>query len=204
MHNPGRHGRRLDFGHLGGTSVGGDPDSWFPEMWDWLAKKYSLQSMLDIGCGVGQAQMYFERKLAVATLGIDCEQVLKHHVLKDPRYFDAHDLTTGPYIGASKFDLVWCCEVAEHIEEKFVGNLLETVVANCRKVFCLCAAPKGAGGYHHVNCQDSPYWIEKFESAGLKHQPDLTAEGRRLSPGAVNGRCVSYFARSGLIFTCAE
>lgn len=199
--NPCRwEGERLDFGHLGGTALTGDPNSWFPELWDWLRTTFSIKSMLDVGCGVGFAQKFFAEQ-GLFSYGVDCEQVLEHHLL-GPAFREAHDLTLSRWEAPlDTFDLVWCCEVAEHIEERFVHNVVQTVARNCHKVLAFCAAPVGAGGYHHVNCQDPQYWIEKIEVAGLTYDPNLTVQARRLCPEAYGRSRDNYFLRSGLIFT---
>lgn len=198
-------GERLDFGHLGGTSTEGDPDSWYPELWDWLVREFGLGSVLDVGCGVGHAQKFFFDR-GLLTWGLDCEGVLARHLLRETSEkpgLIVHDLTTGPWgwVDTTRADLVWCCEVAEHVEEQFVDNVVRTVADNCYKVLAFCAAPAGAGGFHHVNCQDPPYWVAKLEAAGLTYRPDLTDHARSLCPEG-NGRSArNYFRRSGLIFT---
>lgn len=190
-------GARLDFGHVGGTSTNGDIDSWYPELWDWLSNRFSVKTMFDVGCGCGFAMKFFSENKIVPH-GIDCEQVLEHFIL-DKAYSSVHDLTTGPFYYAA--DLVWCCEVAEHIEEQFVDNIITTLAKSTQKVLALCAAPEGAGGYHHVLCRNPPYWINLLEKAGLSHRIDLTEEARALCPEAYGRSRNNYFRRSGLIFT---
>lgn len=185
------NGQRLEENHLGGTSTLGDPDSWCPEVWWHLIGLYQINSMFDIGCGVGFTQSFFA-KLDIENYGIDGEICIKYHL--NPSCCAAHDLTVSSIkIARPKFDLVWSCEVFEHIEEKFVSNILETLQLNCGKVLGVCAAPQGAGGYHHVNCQNPEYWIEKISSVGFKYNDELTKYCRKISGGA-------YFRRSGLIF----
>lgn len=203
-------GMRLDFGHLGGTSTAGDLDSWFPELWDWLVRDFNVESMLDLGCGVGFTQRWFQER-GVHAEGLDCRQVLDHHVLRSthPSWLQAHDLTTGPlrfrsypHSTRKPFDLVWCCDVGEHLGGEFVDNLVRTVVDNVEKVVAFCAAPPGSGGHHHVNCQPGEWWVEKFISAGLTFLPVLTEHARYLCPGDAYGRSPhNYFRRSGLVFT---
>lgn len=201
--------------HLGGTTAEGDPDSYFPELWDWLVEHFKVSSMLDIGCGTGLTQKYFEMyHPEVETMGLEGSQkVIDYHLLKDKVV--KHDLYTGPCCMwhpldfYKMYDLVWSCELAEHVEQEFVGNVIQTVVLNCNKVVAFCAAPPGCGGYHHVNCQPKEYWIEKFEQAGLKYQPELTQTALDLCGGKDNlkgwpnkHRCDhNYFRRSGIILT---
>jgi SAM-dependent methyltransferase len=201
-----KDGTPLRFDHLGGTAIEGDPDSWYPELWDWVVRTFDVASVLDVGCGVGfSTRFFYESGLLV--WGLDAEPVLEKHLFVGYDHLEqsiiAHDLTTGCWTRDDTWqtDLVWCCEVAEHIEERFVQNVVDTVTKNCRKVLAFCAAPKGAGGYHHVNCQDPPYWIEKLEAAGLTYRPDLTEQGRALCPEAYGRSPRNYFRRSGLIFT---
>ena len=92
-------------------------------------------------------------------------------------------------------DLVHCCEVVEHIEEQFLDNLLRTL-ANGRVIAMTHALP-GQGGYHHVNCQPSEYWIQKIEAIGYHYLSMETEEVRNLGSGT---ECWTYFAKSGLVF----
>jgi len=191
-------GKRLDFGHLGGTSTSGDPDSWYPELWTWLIRTNRLGSVLDVGCGVGYSQKFFHDS-GLITLGVDCKQVLEHHVLGEKTL--VHDFTTGVAPLPGRFDLVWCCEVAEHIPEEFVSNLAYTFAMGCGKLLAFCAAPRGAGGYHHVNCQNPPYWISLLSKYGFTINEEMSEHGRRLCGPHYGRGKNNYFYRSGLIFT---
>lgn len=184
-------------GDLGGTATRGDPDSVFPELWRWAAMRYEAKTVLDVGCGCGWAMKYF-KQLGLEPFGIDGSKlVIEHHQLPD--LVVEHDLRTGPWI-TQPFDLVWCCEVGEHIEPEFTHNLIETVVKNVAKAVLFCAAPPGADGHHHVNCQPDTYWIDLFEKAGLRHDSGLTELGRSLCPANKWRSKRNYFARSGLVF----
>lgn len=192
-----KRGETLIWGHLGGTATGGDPNSWYPDLWTWLIEKFDLRSALDVGCGVGYSQKFLQDS-GLGTLGLDCLQMKEFHLLKDR--FVAHDLTSGPYIRQDRFDFVWCCEVAEHLEERFSWNIVETVAQNCNKVLAFCAAPPKSDGYHHVNCQLPLYWRGRIEAAGLKYNEELS----NFAHENFNVKCgrtkEHYFQRSGQIF----
>ena len=73
-------------------------------------------------------------------------------------------------------------------------NVVRTL-ANGRVIAMTHAVP-GQGGYHHVNCQPSAYWIEKLEAIGYKFLPEETEEAKiRIAESGA----WSYFIRSGLI-----
>jgi hypothetical protein len=198
--NPCQHGREIRDGHLGGTCLGGDPDSYFPELWDWLISKFQVEHVLDVGCGLGYAMQFFDKR-DIPTIGIEgCAEVLSHHLLPDRVL--CHDYTKGRYqLGGLCWDLVWCCEFAEHIEARFENYFLDDLAEAAGKVLAFCAAPPGAGGHHHVNCQGADYWIARLEGRGLRHEPELTQEARSFALPGTCGRAASYFHRSGLLFT---
>ncbi len=192
-------GKRLDFGHVGGTATTGDPDSWYPELWTWLMRRFLPATFLDVGCGVGFAQRFF-RDHQLATMGLDCPEMAHHHLLNNLSTFIPHDLTIGPWRGVAPYGLVWCCEVAEHLEEQYVDNLIETLVGNCHCLLAFSAAGPGSGGYHHVNCQPPEYWRDKLTKAGLVFLPWHTSHARSLCPEAYGRSPENYFGRTGMIF----
>ncbi len=184
-------------GDFGGTTSDGDCNSWHPEVWAILVEKFNVKSLLDIGCGVGLAQSFFEKN-DIENLGIDATEKLRpHHAV--PNKFVIHDMTKGPY--KHSFDMVWSCDVFEHIDEEYVQNILDTLDM-ATKVAAFSAAPAGWGGHHHVNCKNPDYWIEKVTSyTKFKYDEALTKRCRASTPTFSNGRDESYFARSGLVFT---
>jgi SAM-dependent methyltransferase len=174
--------------HLGGNMVGGDPRCWFPDLWAWLAIRFDVRRVLDVGCGEGQALGWW------VSHGIDAAGLdgLWWNVDKAGRIGTAilHDLTRGPFTGYG-VDLVWCCEVVEHIDEGYLPHLLGTL-ANGR-VIALTHAEPGQDGHHHVNCQPADYWIDRMRTIGYRPLVQETNYGRSLCPHG-------YFGATGLIF----
>jgi len=78
-----------------------------------------------------------------------------------------------------KYDAVWSCEFVEHVEEVFSENFLKTFDF-ADKIF-MTHAVVGQEGYHHVNCQNTEYWIEKIEKRGYKYNNDLSIYLRTLT-----------------------
>lgn len=168
-------------GHLGRTNLD-EPTL------DYLIKRYSITSMLDVGCGPGgMVDLAYLRGLEA--WGIDGDP----HMARDHIY--VHDYTTGPTpIPFERFDLIWSVEFVEHVEAQYVGNFLATFDAG--RVLYLTAAPPGFPGHHHVNCQPPEYWIELLSGHDWALDEEATA-WVRANAGHVFGR------RQGLVFVKA-
>jgi SAM-dependent methyltransferase len=184
--------------HLGGYLKGGDPGSWYPEMWSWMLKKYDIRSVIDIGCGEGQAMRWFADR-GCGVLGIDgieqedkriiCHDYTKGPILANPvqgRVSRGRTIRAHPWA-----DLAWCCEFVEHVEAEFEENFLVTF--ECAKMVAMTHGLPGQGGHHHVNCQPPEYWVQRLADHGFRLNRPATRRAHELTP---NG----YFDWSGLIF----
>lgn len=176
----------VEAGHLGGYVAGGDPATFYPELWTWLVQGYGVKTVLDVGCGDGQAVSFFE-SLGAHAIGVDGVQT--HD------WVWQHDFTTGPIV-TQPFDLVWCCEFVEHVEEQYVPNFLATF--KVAPLVLMTHAEPGQGGYHHVNCQMPSYWIGAMAAIGFKLDGELTHHTRQLA--AWNENPWNHYRRSGLAF----
>lgn len=175
--------------HLGGYLKGGDAGSFCPEMWTWLVRKYRIKSVIDVGCGEGQALKFFG-DLGCYVRGVDG--------IPQPGLgsFVCHDYTTGPYepnpwADGRGFDLCWCCEFVEHVEQRYEENFLATF--ECARMVAMTHGLPGQGGHHHVNCQPPEYWIQRMKEHGFRLNRPATRRARELVPHG-------YFAWSGLVF----
>ncbi len=173
---------------LGGNLRHGDIHTWCPALWRFLVERYAIRSVLDVGCGEGHA-VHFFHKLGVFAHGIEgLAENVQHAVIPIAR----HDLTSGAYV--MPVDLVWSCEVAEHIVEGKVDHYLDTL-ANGRVVAMTHALP-GQGGYHHVNCQPPGYWISRMATRGYSLSEDI----EKLREISTMDYTWNYFSQSGLVF----
>lgn len=181
--------------HLGGYIPGGDPATQFPGLWRWLIEKWPVRSMIDVGCGEGQALSFF-RSAGVEVLGLDgVEQ-------DDPDIWKV-DFTRTAYRGEDEVDLVWCCEFVEHVEERYIPNFLPALTAlRPGGLLLMTHAFPGQPGHHHVNCREPEYWKGVVAAGGLSFNPHLTLQCRNIS--RANRSPWNHFLRSGLAFERLE
>jgi hypothetical protein len=144
--------------------------------------------VLDLGCGLGYSSQYFKRKgldvLAVDGMIENVNNSIYPSLLCD---LTKDRVTT-------RVDLVHCQEVVEHIEEKYLDNLLSSLA--CGKFILMTNALPGQGGYHHVNEKPTEYWIEHLKRYNCEYMVEDSARIRRIAEqeGAV------WMARTGSIF----
>ena len=179
--------------HLGGNIHGGDPNCWTPKLWNWLNKKFEIKTVLDVGCGEGHTLKYF-KSLGCIVIGVDGLRENVDNSIVDG--ITCLDLTKQSF-SISTVDLVWCCEVVEHIEERYIGYLLKALVNG--RIIAMTHAEPGQEGYHHVNCKPAKYWIELMDMMGYDILIDETNIGRSKAGKKATGR-TTFFSQTGLIF----
>jgi SAM-dependent methyltransferase len=177
--------------HLGGYWKGGDPNTYCPELWQTFVRDYAITSVIDVGCGEGYSTKYFS-DLGLTALGVEGGALaIKNSIV--PHLTVHHDYTKGPYVPKQRFDMVWCCEFVEHVEERFVGNFLATF-ANAKYCLMTHAFP-GQTGYHHVNCQTPDYWIGRLAAVGFRHDEAVTNRLRGLTTAEHVTRSLLFFEK---------
>ena len=172
---------------LGGNVRGGDPASHTPALWRALIERFKVRSVLDVGCGEGHAVKWF-LEAGTYAIGIDG---LFANVSRAVTPIVRADLTTQAFLFPA--DLVWCCEVVEHIEEKHLDNLLRTL-ANGRVIAMTHALP-GQKGHHHVHLEPPEYWIRVI--CDLGYEALDPTPWREIAHSENAG---AWFATSGLVF----
>jgi hypothetical protein len=178
--------------HLGGNVTQGDPFSFSPATWDYTINRFAISSVLDLGSGLGYAAEFFFRK-GMRVIAIDgFEENVRKAIYPTLRV----DLCISPV--ACKVDLVHCQEVVEHIEEKYLDNLLSSLC--CGKYVLMTHALPGQTGHHHVNLRPKEYWVQHMRRRGFSCLEEDSNRIRHLarSEGA------RYVAASGLIFASAS
>ena len=178
--------------HLGGYIRGGDDATYYPQLWEWLVKSYGIRSVLDVGCGEGHALRYFQSLGLNELYGVDgiAQEIPSVN-------FRQHDYTEGALdLSEENFDLVWCCEFVEHVEERFVPNYLLSLVAG--ELILLTHAEPGQPGWHHVHLRDQAYWKGVMAAVGYEFNERMTQVTREFASESESP--YNHFARSGLAF----
>jgi SAM-dependent methyltransferase len=151
-------------GHLGRTHV--DYGTF-----DYIKLKFKIHSMLDVGCGPG-GMVDYAKTHDVTACGIDGDPEV------NPTFL--HDYTTGPFKGHWDIDLVWSVEFLEHVEERFLPNVLETFKFG-KYVILTHALPGDIDGHHHVNLQTEDYWRGVLAGIGFQYDEAETKVIREVS-----------------------
>lgn len=174
--------------HLGGNLSGGDPLSYCPSGWRYVIERFAISSVLDLGSGSGHAADWFHRQglktIAVDGLAANVRNSLYPSVMVD---LTKDRVTTA-------VDLVHCQEVVEHIEEKYIDNLMASLT--CGRVVMMTYAVPGQAGHHHVNCQPAEYWTAQMERYGFK----LSIIDSNRVREAANKDGAEYYMQTGLVF----
>jgi hypothetical protein len=160
-------------------------------VWEYTIDRFAISSVLDLGSGLGYAAEFFFRK-GMRVIAVDgLEENVRQAIYPTLRV----DLCTSTV--ACKVDLVHCQEVVEHIEEKYLDNLLSSLC--CGKYVLMTHALLGQGGHHHVNLQPGEYWVQHMRRRGFSYLEEDSNRIRHLarSEGA------RYVAASGLIFAAS-
>tara|TARA_Y100000361_G_scaffold58730_1_gene51386 strand:- start:824 stop:1429 length:606 start_codon:yes stop_codon:yes gene_type:complete len=177
-------------GHLGGFYTTVDKASHCPEMFKYLIENLDINSVLDIGCGMGYQMQEF-MKYCDEVVGVDgSEYATSNSPVKESIF--KHDFSVGELETEDRFDLCWCCEFVEHVKEEFRDNFLSSF-AFCKYVAMTHAVP-GQGGHHHVNCQPMEYWVEHMSRFGFEFDEEMTDQLKELAGKG------THYGNTGLFF----
>lgn len=183
-------------GNFGGYIEGGDIATYYPELWAWVNKKYKPQRILDVGCAEGHAVHWWRENTEAIAEGIDGSPKA---IDVAPENCFLHDLCDSAYFSKLPPDVVWCSEVAEHIEDKYVDKLLLTLT-QAKKAVVMSHAWPGQGGYRHVNCRSTSYWVNQFRKYGWELDRAATVESIAAARRDADGKPVNHWERNGLVF----
>lgn len=160
--------------YLGGSYE--DANTIMTDVWGWVLVERDIKSVLDIGAGFGHCLKWFADNGLCQIKGIEGwpeaveKNLVKGHIIQ-------HDFTEGPAPIAQPFDLAWSAEFVEHVEERYIPNFMPAF--RLARYAIITHAEPGQAGHHHVNCQTTEYWIDKFKEYGFDHEAEATNKLRR-------------------------
>ncbi|RXG99137.1 class I SAM-dependent methyltransferase [Bradyrhizobium sp. C-145] len=129
-----------------------------------VLRLFKVNSVVDVGCGVGAWLHEFATNGVSDYLGIDGDYVPRDQLRIPSERFRSMDLRSITDIGR-KFDLACSLEVAEHLPESSANEFVSALVA-AAPIVLFSAAVKGQGGRNHLNEQWPSYWAERFSGHG--------------------------------------
>ncbi|MEL7257155.1 MAG: methyltransferase domain-containing protein [Pseudomonadota bacterium] len=121
---------------------------------------HDIQSVCDVGCGVGTWLAVSKDLGAKQVKGFDGPWVDKDAIAIDGSEFQEFDLSQ-PLPKTQKFDLAISLEVAEHLDPKRADSLVADYCELSDLVLFSAAIP-GQGGTGHKNEQWQSYWADLF------------------------------------------
>jgi len=160
------------------SGVGGclnpDPVLIVPDVWEGLIAEYHPRTVLDVGCGYGHAVAWFLHH-GIYAFGLDGYPPAIEKSMA-PKYVALHDFAVGPTGGRLTYDLCWCAEFVEHVEEQYIPNYAECFT-RCNILAMTHAIPGQPGDELRTYVNDGQgggfYNISVFDGATHRWSPDL-------------------------------
>jgi SAM-dependent methyltransferase len=145
----------------------------------WIDSHISPKAAVDVGSGPGHLSKVLMAK-GIDVLGIDISNAAKQFAAMKGIKFQHFDLTKIDPLPGGPWDLIVCCEVAEHLEERFADTFIQNLTSFGDLVYITAAEPNngGAWGLNHVNEQPNSYWIDLFHKRGFALNAALTDGAR--------------------------
>ncbi|MBF0196008.1 MAG: methyltransferase domain-containing protein [Magnetococcales bacterium] len=120
---------------------------------------WPAKSVVDFGCAMGDWLAVWA-KHGLSITGVDGDYVDRDKLNIKKEYFIEGDLNKSQNLG-TRFDLVQCLEVAEHIQPENAEKLIDTLTSHSDAIL-FSASPPGQGGENHINERPYEYWRDLF------------------------------------------
>jgi SAM-dependent methyltransferase len=133
-----------------------------------LTKLMQINSVVDVGCGLGNWLSVFEQNGIQKLIGIDGEHAKRKFILNEKHFIatDFENIEAFKTILNEKVDLAICLEVLEHLSEN-TGKRIVDFLCNASDVILFSAAIPHQTGENHINEQHPVYWQELFAKRGF-------------------------------------
>lgn len=132
------------------------------------------QSLLDVGCGLGDV-VQVAGNLGVRAFGVD--QLISKDEPPEGGGFFHHNLVEK-FTLVKPVTMVWCTEVAEHLDPSAHATLCDTCADNLLEgrgnYLIFSSAHPSQGGTEHLSERPAKYWKDQFAMRQLGYRHDLT------------------------------
>ncbi len=135
-----------------------------------LLDHLKIQSVLDVGCGIGTWLSAFSEMGIEDLLGIDAEFPTGRFILSRDKFLEM-DLNDS-FDLERKYDIALCLELVEHLSDKASANIVGSLVKHAEVILFSAAIPY-QGGQNHINEQWVDYWVDRFAVHGYKFYDGL-------------------------------
>jgi len=170
--------------------------SHIPIVCEAILEVFQPQSIIDIGCAIGQFIGEFQAR-GIEAAGIEGSTNALPYINPSIKVF-IHDLRKPwPYV--KRYGLALSFEVAEHIEPEYTAEYLNTLCLLSDRILITAALP-GQKGKFHVNCQSIDYWIQCFKNKGYLHKPEYEDKIKRHWVPWANTKAMELYYRNLLYF----
>ena len=156
-------------------------EKWEPSCSKEFFKLFHVDSVIDLGCGIGSFLLGFYQCGLRDLLGLEINHDLAEEFIDKSvkPYIIKMDITDDLQLGR-RFDCVWSVEVAEHIHPDKTMQFIYNLFALSKRYVLLTAAGPGQRGVEHRNCRPREFWIEQIKAVGIEYMPDIENNIRRL------------------------
>ena len=159
---------------------------------------HKIESVIDIGCGLGQWLYVFKKEGVSDVVGIDGE-----HLLSEKQYISANEgefipinlLNCNELHPLHTYDLAISLEVGEHLPDS-IANDYVSLLTRCSDTILFSAAIPNQTGENHINEQFHQYWFDKFIEQGY-YMLDI------IRPIIWNNNVINWWYRQNM-FLCVK
>lgn len=131
-----------------------------------IMRMLNPETVVDVGCGLGQWLSVFKRNGVLRVTGIDGKHVPKDRRMVDPSEFVEFDFNDcAEFVAREKYDLLLSLEVAEHLPADKAGPFVNMLTSLSDTIVFSAAVP-GQTGENHANEQYPDYWFRLFAAKG--------------------------------------
>jgi len=166
---------------------------WTEDFCTMVIRIFNPKSIIDFGCGTGDILRPFEKR-GIPICGIDGSKANQRHAKIEQHNFQLFDLR-NTYKVERAYDIAFCFEVAEHIEEKCTFTLIKSLT-EVSPLIIFSASPSSAG-VDHCNVHPYEWWIDTFRNFSFEIDRDLT---HRLKQEMYASAVDSWYIENVMVF----